>query len=323
MSSGFADGPDGGRRRRADVRGDRVDGRARRRSTTATSAAASSSRPASAPRWRRRPGRSRSSTSTTTPSPARWPGPWRTGSPPGSTPGAWPRPPPSCGAPPPPADELAAIELPIAVEQSAAGDIGSPAAFFAPAMGLLFLFFTVGGLARSLLGERRAGMLDRMRVAPVAPAGILAGKALLTCRPRRAEPAGHLGRHVRRARGRLGGAARRRALIVAAALAVAGIAGLIAAVARTEQAADRLATALRSCSPWSAATSSRSGTCRRRSDASRCSRRTAWRCGASPSCPPAGAAPADVLPHVGALLAWAVVAGTLAALLLPRRLASR
>lgn len=48
---------------------------------------------------------------------------------------------------------------------------------FAPAMGILFLFFTVGLGARSLVAERREGTLSRLLAAPVTGRTILVGKA--------------------------------------------------------------------------------------------------------------------------------------------------
>ena len=63
-------------------------------------------------------------------------------------------------------------------------------------------------------------------------------------RGRHRRPAGDLGGHVGGPGGRLGRPAGVVLLIVASALAVAGIAGLIAGVARTEQSADSLATAV-------------------------------------------------------------------------------
>lgn len=48
---------------------------------------------------------------------------------------------------------------------------------FAPAMGILFLFFTVGLGARSLVAERREGTLSRLLAAPLTGRTILVGKA--------------------------------------------------------------------------------------------------------------------------------------------------
>lgn len=52
----------------------------------------------------------------------------------------------------------------------------NPIAYFAPSMGMLFLFFTIGAGARSVLTERQQGTLSRLRAAPVSDAQILLGK---------------------------------------------------------------------------------------------------------------------------------------------------
>ncbi|HKH04360.1 MAG TPA: ABC transporter permease [Acidimicrobiales bacterium] len=227
------------------------------------------------------------------------------------------------GADAPSVDELAAIELPVTVDQRGTGDSVSPAAYFAPAMGLLFLFFAIGGIARSLLRERRTGVLDRMRVAPVTTTDILVGKAIFTF------TAGLLGLLVIWAATHValgadwGAPLGVVALIVAATLAITGIAGLIAAVAPTEQAADGLATGLAllfalvggSFVPvedlpdvfGALSLFSPNGLALR----------------GFTELNSADASPVDVLPDVLALLAWAVVAGAVAARRLPHRLEAR
>lgn len=50
--------------------------------------------------------------------------------------------------------------------------------YFAPAMAIFFLLFTVSFAARSFFVDRAQGMVERMRAAPVRPVEILAGKAL-------------------------------------------------------------------------------------------------------------------------------------------------
>ncbi|MFN8186691.1 MAG: ABC transporter permease [Gaiellales bacterium] len=54
----------------------------------------------------------------------------------------------------------------------------STAAFYGAAMSILFLFFTVGFAARSLLVERREGTLGRMLASGATPRAILTGKTL-------------------------------------------------------------------------------------------------------------------------------------------------
>jgi ABC-2 type transport system permease protein len=50
--------------------------------------------------------------------------------------------------------------------------------YFSPAMAIFFLFFVIGYTARSFFVDRGQGMIERMRVAPVRPVQIMAGKAL-------------------------------------------------------------------------------------------------------------------------------------------------
>ncbi len=50
--------------------------------------------------------------------------------------------------------------------------------YFAPAMAMLFLFFTLGAGARSVISERREGTLQRVRAAPVTADAVLLGKTL-------------------------------------------------------------------------------------------------------------------------------------------------
>ena len=74
------------------------------------------------------------------------------------------------------------IDLPIDVATVDVTSRYSPVAYFAPAMGILFLFFTIGAGARSLISERREGTLQRVRSAPITDATIMLGKtgAVLT-----------------------------------------------------------------------------------------------------------------------------------------------
>ncbi|MEZ5136533.1 MAG: ABC transporter permease [Acidimicrobiales bacterium] len=88
----------------------------------------------------------------------------------------------AAGAPPTAAEldatlaAVADLAVPLAVEQIEAGEPYSPAAYFGPAMAMVFLFFTIGAGARSLLAERKLGTLPRVRAAPVTDASILVGK---------------------------------------------------------------------------------------------------------------------------------------------------
>lgn len=54
----------------------------------------------------------------------------------------------------------------------------SAAAFYGAGMSILFLFFTVGFAARSVLAEREAGTLDRVLATPTTAGAVIAGKTL-------------------------------------------------------------------------------------------------------------------------------------------------
>jgi ABC-2 type transport system permease protein len=223
------------------------------------------------------------------------------------------------GAAPSPA-ELARTELPITTRQQGSGDEVSPAAYFGPSMGLLFLFLTVGVVSRGLLDERRRHVLDRMRAAPVRPWAILAGKCASTVVLAALSLA-----TIWLVTGLVLGAdwgdpAGVALLIGAAALAVAGIAGVVAAVARTEQAADTFATVVAFTLALIGGNFIPPGdlpdTLRRISLISP----NGWALQGFAELSAGGGTVADVLPHAAVLVAWGLVTGAIAAVLLPRRL---
>ena len=74
--------------------------------------------------------------------------------------------------------EAGATELPVTVEQGGVQNRLDLVAYFAPSMGIIFLFFTVGYGARTVLAERQQGTLTRLRSAPISGASLLAGKAI-------------------------------------------------------------------------------------------------------------------------------------------------
>jgi ABC-2 type transport system permease protein len=79
------------------------------------------------------------------------------------------------------AAEAAALRLPEQVELRAAGSKSvTPINYFAPGMGIMFMFFAIGFGARSYALERQGGTLDRIAAAPLRPGVVLAGKALAT-----------------------------------------------------------------------------------------------------------------------------------------------
>ncbi len=118
----------------------------------------------------------------------------------------------------------------------------SPGAFYGASMAVLFLFFTVGFAARSVLMERQTGTLARQLATPATPGAILAGKTLsvavlgfagfvtvwLVTSVVFGSPWGDPVAVL--------------ALMAATVLAVAGVATFVASLARTERQADAATT---------------------------------------------------------------------------------
>jgi ABC-2 type transport system permease protein len=79
------------------------------------------------------------------------------------------------------AEEASAVRLP---EQTVTLPAGTRTltgtSYYAPAMGIFFMFFAIGFGARGFFLERTGGTLDRLAAAPIGPATILAGKSLAT-----------------------------------------------------------------------------------------------------------------------------------------------
>lgn len=229
----------------------------------------------------------------------------------------------AAGGPAPPADVLAAIDLPVQIETTGTGGDVSPAAYFGPSMGLLFLFLSVSAIARGLLAEQRVRLLDRIRAGPVTDAAILGGKAAgvvvvgtgsllviwavtsLALDADWGDPVGVV------------------LLIVASALAVAGIAGLIAGVARTEQSADSLATATAFVFALLGGAFIPPGDLPDTLARLTVLTPTGVALRGFAELSAGGGDAASVLPEVAVLLAWAAVSGIVAARLLPRRLGVR
>ena len=220
----------------------------------------------------------------------------------------------------PSADVLGAIELPVQVVTTGTGGDVSPAAYFGPAMGLLFLFLSVGAIARDLLAEQRIGLLDRVRAGPVRSSAILAGKGLsvlaigvtsllviwvATTLGLGADWGDPLGVVL---------------LIAAAALAVAGIAGAIAALARTEQSADSLATMVAFLFALVGGAFIPPGDMPAALQSLSLLTPTGWALRGFAELSAANGSVSDIAPHVLVLLAWGLGAGVVAARLLPRRL---
>lgn len=217
-------------------------------------------------------------------------------------------------------DDLAAVELPVRVDATGTGGDVSPAAYFGPGMGLLFLFLSVGVVARDLLADRRTRLLDRIRAGPVRDGAIVAGKGLsvltigttsllviwavtsLALGADWGDPAGVT------------------LLIVASAVAVAGIAGLIAAVARSEQSAETLTTVVAFVFAMIGGAFIPPGSLPDALQRLSLLTPTGWALQGFADLSAGGGDVADVVPHVAALLAFGLVPGLAAAWLLPRRL---
>ncbi len=130
------------------------------------------------------------------------------------------------------------VTVPIALEQVDVSGRYSAVAYFGASMGILFLFFTVGAGARSLITERKEGTLTRVRAAPLTDASVLLGKSIgvvtlglasmvtiwlvtsVVFRASWGNPVAVLG------------------VIIATVLAIAGIATLVTGVAKTDAQAD-------------------------------------------------------------------------------------
>lgn len=77
--------------------------------------------------------------------------------------------------------EAALLEIPInLVDSAVATREVSGANYFGPAMAMFFLFFSVGAGARSLFAEKEMGTLPRVLAAPSRRESVMAGKALAT-----------------------------------------------------------------------------------------------------------------------------------------------
>jgi ABC-2 type transport system permease protein len=223
----------------------------------------------------------------------------------------------------PPEDELAGLELPVEISQSGSGGDVSPAAYFGPAMALLFLFLLVGVLARDLLTEQRLRVLDRVRAAPVRDTAILAGKAasvvaiaIVTLGVIWAVTGVALGADW----GDPLGVA---LLIVAASLAIAGVSGLVAALARTENTADTVATFVAFVFALIGGNFVPPGALPEVLRRLSLFTPNGWAVQGFAELSVGGGTAPDVIPHVVVLLAWAAACGAVAAVVLPRRMGAK
>jgi ABC-2 type transport system permease protein len=227
------------------------------------------------------------------------------------------------GEPAPDAATLGAIDLPVTIEAEGTGGDVSPAAYFGPSMGIFFLFLTIGTVASDLLADKRTGVVDRIRGGPVGAAALLAGKGLavvvtgvtslvviwaatsLLLGADWGDPAGVL------------------VLIVSAALAVAGIAGLLAALARTEQSAATLATAVALVFALLGGSFLPPGSLPEAVQRLALLTPTGWAQRGFAELAAGNGDVVAILPAAAVLVAWGVVAGAVASRLLPARLGAR
>jgi ABC-2 type transport system permease protein len=223
----------------------------------------------------------------------------------------------------PPDDELASLELPVEISQSGTGGDVPPAAYFGPAMALLFLFLLVGALARDLLAEQRLRVLDRVRAAPVRDTAILAGKAasvvaiaVVTLGVIWAVTGVVLGADW----GDPLGVA---LLIVAVSLTIAAVSGLVAALARTENSADALAAFVAFVFALIGGNFVPPGALPEALRRLSLFTPNGWALQGFAELSVGGGTASDVITHVAVLLAWAAVCGAVAAVVLPRRFGSK
>jgi ABC-2 type transport system permease protein len=227
------------------------------------------------------------------------------------------------GTAPPSPGEMAAVELPVQVTTTGTGGDASPAAYFGPAMGLLFLFLSVGAVARDLLADKRTGLLDRIRAGPVSDAAILAGKGLavvVTC------VASLL--VIWLVTSLLLGAdwgdpAAVALLVVAVSLTIGGVAGLVAGVARTDQSAETLASVVAFVFAMIGGAFVPPGALPDALQRLALLTPTGWALRGFADVSAGDANVAGIAPNLAALLVLAVAAGVIAARLLPRRLGAR
>lgn len=132
------------------------------------------------------------------------------------------------------------VTVPAALEQVAVTGEYRPAAYFGASMGILFLFFTVGAGARSLISERKEGTLVRIRAAPVRDRAVLLGKSLGVLMLGVASMAVIWLVTSVAFRAPWGDPVAVLAVIVAVVLAIAGMATMITGLARTDAQVDGL-----------------------------------------------------------------------------------
>jgi ABC-2 type transport system permease protein len=135
-------------------------------------------------------------------------------------------------------DAAMAAEPVLSLTDADSGEGVDSYAFYGASMAILFLFFTVGFAGRSLVAERRSGLLARVQSSPATPGEILAGKALAVAALATAGFVVVWAATSALFGARWGNPAGVALVIVATVAALTGVATFIAALARTEQQAD-------------------------------------------------------------------------------------
>ena len=113
-----------------------------------------------------------------------------------------------------------------------------PSAYYGAAMSILFLFFTVGFAARSVIAEKRGGTLARILSGPTSPAAVILGKTLSVSALALAGFVTVWGVTTVIFGADWGPPAAVLALMGATVIAVAGVATLVSSLARTPQQAE-------------------------------------------------------------------------------------
>ena len=113
-----------------------------------------------------------------------------------------------------------------------------PSAYYGAAMSILFLFFTVGFAARSVIAEKQAGTLARILSGPTGPATVILGKTSSVSTLALAGFVTVWGVTTAVFGADWGPPAAVLALMGATVIAVAGVATLVSSLARTPQQAE-------------------------------------------------------------------------------------
>ncbi|MEZ5321459.1 MAG: ABC transporter permease [Microthrixaceae bacterium] len=130
------------------------------------------------------------------------------------------------------------LSSPISINPGSAGKQVDAVAYFAPAMAMLFLYFTMGSASRSLLEQRKLGTLQRIRVTPIRSSEILAGVTIsvLVIGVASLSVVWAITSMVFGAR--WGDPTAVLAVIISASLAIAGLTSMFSGLARTDQQAE-------------------------------------------------------------------------------------